>query len=64
VTWPVLLGAGFLGGIGFTVALFIAGLAFTGSMRDEAKAGILVGSFVSGVLGSLILYGTLPRRAE
>src|SRR5262249_36609607 len=64
VTWPVLIGAGCLGGIGFTVALFIAGLAFTGPMRDQAKAGILVGSLVSGVLGSLILRATLPRPAQ
>jgi NhaA family Na+:H+ antiporter len=64
VTWPVLIGASCLGGIGFTVALFIAGLAFTGPMRDHAKAGILVGSVVSGVLGYLILRNTLPRRAD
>ena len=50
-----LLGAAITTGVGFTVALFIAGLAFTGDSLDEAKLGILVGSFGAGVLGALVL---------
>src|SRR5262249_19483032 len=60
-SWEVLGGARCLGGLGFTVSLFIAGLAFDGRMRDEAKTGILAGSAVSGVLGFLLLWTFLPR---
>ncbi len=64
VSWKVLLGAGCLGGIGFTMSLFIAGLAFAGPMHDEAKIGILLGSVVSGTLGCLLLLAFLPRRHD
>jgi NhaA family Na+:H+ antiporter len=50
-----LVGAGCLAGIGFTMSLFIAGLALEGALLDEAKVGILGGSAVSAVLGILIL---------
>lgn len=47
------IGTGALGGIGFTVALFITGLAFTdAALQDEAKIGILAGSIVAGVIGA------------
>jgi NhaA family Na+:H+ antiporter len=60
-----LLGASVVAGIGFTVALFIAGLAFPDAPRllDEAKLGILAGSLVSGVVGSAILRWTEPVGA-
>ncbi|MBI5067764.1 MAG: Na+/H+ antiporter NhaA [Deltaproteobacteria bacterium] len=60
-----LLGVSAVAGIGFTVALFIAGLAFPSTPRllDEAKLGILVGSLVSGVVGALILRATAPVPA-
>ena len=60
-----LLGVSVVAGIGFTVALFIAGLAYAGAPRllDEAKVGILVGSLASGVVGTLILRATAPLRA-
>jgi NhaA family Na+:H+ antiporter len=53
-----LLGAATVAGIGFTVALFIAGLAFPGQpeLLDEAKVGILAGSLLAGVVGALILW--------
>jgi NhaA family Na+:H+ antiporter len=57
----VLLGAGCLGGIGFTMSLFVAGLALSGPALDEAKIGILLGSTVSAVLGCLLLVCFLPR---
>ncbi|MBI3209530.1 MAG: Na+/H+ antiporter NhaA [Candidatus Solibacter usitatus] len=60
VTWHHIHGAGWLGGIGFTMSLFIAGLAFGGGpMLTAAKAGILVGSAMAGVIGLLLL-----RRAD
>lgn len=57
-----------LGGIGFTVSLFIANLSFgTGDpylsqLLNNAKLGILVGSFLAGFLGWLFLYLTLPKH--
>ena len=49
-------GAAALGGIGFTVSLFIAGLAFDDPrLQDQAKVGIFAGSIVSGALGATLL---------
>jgi NhaA family Na+:H+ antiporter len=62
MTWSVLAGAACLGGIGFTMSLFIAGLAFTGPLHEEAKIGILVGSVISGAVGCLVLVISLPRE--
>ena len=50
--WGTLVATAMLGGIGFTMSLFIAGLAFSDPvMLDEAKIGILTASTVAGVLG-------------
>jgi len=62
VNWGILVCAGCLGGIGFTMSLFIAGLAFEEAMRDQAKIGILLGSTTSGFLGSALLLIYLPSR--
>jgi NhaA family Na+:H+ antiporter len=49
-------GAAALGGIGFTVSLFIAGLAFEDpGLQGQAKVGIFAGSIVSGALGAALL---------
>lgn len=50
-----LVGAAALGGIGFTVSLFVADLALTGPALDAGKVGILAASLVSGLLGGAIL---------
>jgi NhaA family Na+:H+ antiporter len=51
-------GVGALGGIGFTVSLFIADLAFADpALTDSAKVGIFIGSIVSGLLGAALLLG-------
>ena len=52
-----ILGVATVAGIGFTVALFIAGLAYPASpdLLDEAKVGILAGSLVSGIVGAVML---------
>ncbi len=55
VTWPILVGAAFLGGIGFTMALFIASLGLSGDLLVAAKIGVIIGSFASAVVGMLIL---------
>ncbi|MGB5222927.1 MAG: Na+/H+ antiporter NhaA, partial [Polyangiales bacterium] len=55
VTWPILGGAAFLGGIGFTMALFIASLGLSGDLLVGAKIGVMMGSFCSAVVGMFIL---------
>jgi NhaA family Na+:H+ antiporter len=62
--WGQVLGVGAVAGIGFTVALFIANLAFAGApvLLDESRLGILVGSALSGTVGVLLLR-LLPARA-
>jgi NhaA family Na+:H+ antiporter len=55
LNWPTILGGGCLAGIGFTMALFIASLALQGTLLDAAKAGILIGSLFSAIIGSLLL---------
>jgi NhaA family Na+:H+ antiporter len=56
VAWRALHGVSWLGGIGFTMSLFIANLAFPGGeMGDEAKVGIISASIVAGVVGWLLL---------
>ncbi len=49
------LGVGFLAGIGFTMSLFIAGLAYDGTVLELSKVGILTASTVAGIAGYLIL---------
>lgn len=60
-----LLGVSAVAGIGFTVALFIAGLAFAQSpeVLDQAKVGILGGSLVAGLAGAALLRMTAPTSA-
>ena len=57
ITNRQIVGVSFLAGIGFTMAIFIAGLAFNSSPEyiDSAKIGILIGSFISAILGYGIL---------
>ncbi|HRX77690.1 MAG: Na+/H+ antiporter NhaA [Planctomycetaceae bacterium] len=64
VTWPVLLGGGCLAGIGFTMALFIEGLAFGADGLDAGKTGVLIGSAVAVLLGMGLLLWTLPSRPD
>ncbi len=55
-SWRDIFGIGALAGIGFTVAIFIAGLAYTDEgLIEEAKLGILVASVLAAVAGALIL---------
>lgn len=57
VNWTHLAGAGFLGGIGFTMSIFITGLAFGDqpALVDASKLAIFAGSVLAGVLGSVVL---------
>lgn len=65
--WKMISGVAMLGGIGFTVSLFIANLSFGDmgasglSLLNDSKVGIVVGSLLSGVIGYLVLARFLPK---
>jgi NhaA family Na+:H+ antiporter len=62
-SWSQVIGLAAVAGIGFTVALFVAGLAFDDpAVNDLAKVGIFSGSLVAGVIGATILARS-KRRA-
>jgi Na+/H+ antiporter NhaA len=65
VGWRALYAVSWLGGIGFTRALFVAALAFGDTPLDEsAKAGVLVASGIGGVSGYALLYASVIRTAR
>jgi Na+/H+ antiporter NhaA len=66
VGWGAVIGVGAVAGIGFTVSLLIASLAFTGTELAEAKLGILSGAILSAALTWAIFRGInlLPPRAR
>lgn len=69
VNWRQVLGVGLLAGIGFTMSLFIASLAFGGSAEEleTSKIGILAASILAGVAGTLMLLkrsSTFPDTEE
>ena len=56
VTWTALHGCAWLAGIGFTMSLFIATLAFDGTtLLDAAKFGILTGSLLASIVGAVVV---------
>lgn len=59
--WGLLAGGGLLAGIGFTMALFIANLAFSQSLIDSAKLGIFLASVFSAVAGLALLRWLSPQ---
>lgn len=63
-TWPMLFAVACLGGIGFTMSIFVDTLSFAGPtidpavtqhLRDAGKIAVLMGSVASGILGSLLI---------
>lgn len=65
VTWFHITGAAMLGGIGFTMSLFVSGLFFTSpDLINYSKLGILSGSILSAVAGLIFLGIFGGRRAE
>jgi NhaA family Na+:H+ antiporter len=63
VSWRHVYGTAWLAGIGFTMALFISGLAFPGTgLESQAKLSILLGSLVSAVAGIAVLLTTPDAR--
>jgi Na+:H+ antiporter, NhaA family len=57
VTWRHIVAGGFLGGIGFTMSLFVSALAFVNSpeLLADAKTGVLLGSALSAIAGAVLL---------
>lgn len=53
LNWGMVLGGGMLAGIGFTMALFIAELAYHSGQINAAKLGIFLASIVSAVIGCI-----------
>lgn len=67
MNWRNVAGVSLLGGIGFTVSLFIANLSFGSSdmvLLNQAKLGVLVGTVLAGLLGYVVLNFTLPKAGE
>lgn len=68
--WKMLASVAVLGGIGFTVSLFIANLSFAGMgdegryLLDHSKIGIVIGSVLSGLIGFILLHRFLPKTEE
>ncbi len=63
--WIHVYGMSLLCGVGFTMSLFIGGLAFSGSehLMGATRIGVLCGSVVSALLGTILLHRTLASRA-
>ena len=65
VTWRMVIGVGALAGIGFTISLFIAGLAFgDGEMREAASLGVLIASLLAAGIGYAILSSCAEPRPK
>ena len=63
--WIHLIGLGLLGGIGFTMSLFITNLAFSDpGLINYAKIGVIVASLISGILGYLVLRFSLNKQID
>jgi NhaA family Na+:H+ antiporter len=60
-SWKIFISATFLAGIGFTMSIFIATLAFSSSLlQDQAKFAVLCASLIAAILGSLFLASNKP----
>jgi Na+/H+ antiporter NhaA len=64
LSWPVILGAGTVAGIGFTVSLLIATIAFEGRQLEEAKLGVLGAAILASLLSWLVFRMTARLPAE
>ena len=69
-TWKAFASVCVICGIGFTVSMFIADLSYSGlgeqgaALLNQAKLGVLVGSFIAAVTGVILLGKTLPKEQK
>ena len=63
VNFKQVIGVSLLAGVGFTMSIFVANLAFFGNdyLLDSAKAGILLGSSIAGISGYLVLRFSIKK---
>ena len=65
LNWSKIIGVGFLGGIGFTMSIFITLLAFDDvAVINNAKIDILIASLLAGIIGFVILKFTLKKNKK
>ena len=66
LSWPMILGDGTVAGIGFTVSLLIAGIAFDGRQLEEAKLGVLAAAVLAALLSWIVfrVIGRLPAQVR
>ena len=67
MNWKNIACVSLLGGIGFTVSLFIANLSFAGTypeLLNQAKFGVLWGTVFAGILGYIVLNAVLPKAPK
>jgi NhaA family Na+:H+ antiporter len=67
MSWRSLAGVSLLGGIGFTVSLFIASLSFSDGypeLLNQAKFGVLSGTLIAGILGYIVLRLAIKKDAR
>jgi NhaA family Na+:H+ antiporter len=65
IKWKHIAGVGFLGGIGFTMSIFILLLAFDNeSLITNAKIAVLIASAIAGFIGFVWLRNSLPKKPE
>lgn len=64
VNFKQVIGIALLAGVGFTMSIFVANLAFYGNayLLDSAKAGILIGSLIAGISGYMVLRMSSPKK--
>lgn len=65
IRWRHLFGVAVLGGLGFTMSIFVTNLAFSApTLLDQSKIGIFAGSIVSGLMGFYLLKYMFPAQSE
>ncbi|MBF9034448.1 Na+/H+ antiporter NhaA [Rhodobacterales bacterium HKCCE2091] len=64
ISWTQMAGAGFLAGVGFTMAIFIASSAFSGAELESVKLAVLMASSLAAVTGAAILWHAGAKSSE